>query len=58
MNIIIWGVRLIEDLDNRGSDNRGCTAFSLIHVYRILRSNLIANRRQTVRQFVTNCSYE
>ena len=25
MNIIIWGVRIIEDSDNRGSDNRGCT---------------------------------
>ena len=25
MNIIILGVRIIEDSDNRGSDNRGCT---------------------------------
>ena len=25
MNIIIWGVRIIEDSDNRGSDSRGCT---------------------------------
>ena len=25
MNIIIVGVRIIEDSDNRGSDNRGCT---------------------------------
>ena len=24
MNIIIWGVR-IENLDNQGFDNRGCT---------------------------------
>ena len=25
MNIIILGVRIIEDSDNRGSNNRGCT---------------------------------
>ena len=25
MNIIILGVRIIEDSDNRGSDNQGCT---------------------------------
>ena len=25
MNIIILGVRIIKDSDNRGSDNRGCT---------------------------------
>ena len=25
MNIIILGVRIIEDSDNRGSENRGCT---------------------------------
>ena len=25
MNIIILVVRIIEDSDNRGSDNRGCT---------------------------------
>ena len=25
MNIFILGVRIIEDSDNRGSDNRGCT---------------------------------
>ena len=65
MNIIIWGVRIIEDSDNRGSDNRGsdnrgsdnrgCTVFSLIQVYSI-RSirNLISNRRQTVETFC-NC---
>ena len=27
MNIIILGVRIIEDSDNRGSDNRGCTVY-------------------------------
>ena len=32
MNIIILGVRIIEDSDNQGSDNRGCTVngFSVI----------------------------
>ena len=30
MNIIILGVRIIEDSDNRGSDNRGCTVSPLI----------------------------
>ena len=29
MNIIILGVRIIEDSDNRGSDNRGCTVLSV-----------------------------
>ena len=30
MNIIILGVRIIEDSDNRGSDNRGCTVHALL----------------------------
>ena len=29
MNIIILGVRIIEDSDNRGSDNRECTVMTL-----------------------------
>ena len=29
MNIIILGVRIIEDSDNRGSDNRGCTVYDI-----------------------------
>ena len=29
MNIIILGVRIIKDSDNRGSDNRGCTVYGL-----------------------------
>ena len=33
MNIIIWGVRIIEDSDNRGSDNRGCTVVRICYCY-------------------------
>ena len=29
MDIIISGVRIIEDSDNRGSDNRGCTVVAI-----------------------------
>ena len=29
MNIIILGVQIIEDSDNRGSDNRGCTVVEI-----------------------------
>ena len=31
MNIIILGVRIIEDSDNRGSDNRGCTVVIIFY---------------------------
>ena len=33
MNIIILGGRIIEDSDNRGSDNRGCTVYIFICVF-------------------------
>ena len=40
MNIIILGVRIIEDSDNRGSDNRGCTVVA----YSIIRSRKLCDR--------------
>ena len=39
MNIIILGVRIIEDSDNRGSDNRGCTV-------RAIRANFVLITRK------------
>ena len=48
MNIIILGVRIIEDSDNRGSDNRGCTVcvyFSLVDRNRY--SKLLANAKSS-----------
>ena len=36
MNIIILGVRIIEDSDNRGSDNRGCT----VHKSRLITNDI------------------
>ena len=33
MNIIILGVRIIEDSDNRGSDNRGCTVLVINTIF-------------------------
>ena len=33
MNIIIWGVRIIEDSDSRGSDNRGCTVHACYKMF-------------------------
>ena len=35
MNIIILGVRIIEDSDNRGSDNRGCTVLQSSMLQRV-----------------------
>ena len=45
MNIIILGVRIIEDSDNRGSDNRGCTVvdFCVIIIIIIIIIFIIIN---------------
>ena len=44
MNIIIWGVRIIEDSDNRGSDNRGCTVFDIgVRLDRVFRNCGVPN---------------
>ena len=44
MIIIILGVRIIEDSDNRGSDNRGCT------VYFNTIANLVPYTKRTVKK--------
>ena len=42
MNIIILGVRIIEDSDNRGLDNRGCTvANAMVRIVMLVR--MVAN---------------
>ena len=33
MNINYLGVRIIEDSDNRGSDNRGCTVYHIVTLH-------------------------
>ena len=43
MNIIILGVRIIEDLDNRGSDNRGCTVFIILNSASAVLINFFLN---------------
>ena len=40
MNIINLGVRIIEDSDNRGSDNRGCTVLLLLIIIIIFFSRV------------------
>ena len=43
MNIIILGVRIIEDSDNRGSDNRGCTVVESSSLVSVLFGEAISH---------------
>ena len=55
MNIIILGVRIIEDSDNRGSDNRGCTV--LVNGFSVIReygSTLYVGLARAVSPTITN----